>query len=170
MHSLRPRPFDAHARAPVPAPSVLHVEPWCECGHSVPARRRGAPAAGTQPDIWACPSRVNERWTLPSRQVCWSREEGVTLSLDEDIIEAFRARSSRSLPAAVSEAPHEPIAGDAQADDAHRVLCLSGWTNPAPSMARPAPEETAAAGALLSAVARGKLVEEDSAGQMADSA
>ena len=78
----------------------------------------------------------------------------ITLNLDEDIVEALQARGARSLSAAANEALREVIA-----DDLHRAALIEWIDSLDEEHGAPTPEQLAAAGRLLDAVARGEAVE-----------
>jgi post-segregation antitoxin (ccd killing protein) len=75
----------------------------------------------------------------------------ITLSLDDDIVEALQARGARSLSAAANEALREAIA-----DDAHRAALLAWLDELNAEYGAPSAEQLAAAGALLDALERGE--------------
>jgi hypothetical protein len=75
----------------------------------------------------------------------------ITLSLDEDIVEALQARGSQSLSSAVNDALREVIA-----DDAHRAALLEWLEELKAEFGSPTQEEYAAADALLDALERGE--------------
>ena len=75
----------------------------------------------------------------------------ITLTLDEDIVEALQARGGRSLSAAVNEALREAIA-----KDAHHAALLEWLDELDASYGKGTPEDYAAAEALLCALERGE--------------
>jgi hypothetical protein len=85
----------------------------------------------------------------------------ITLSLDDDIVEALQARGGRSLSAAANEALREAIA-----DDAHRAALLAWLDELDAARGAPASEQLAAADALLDALERGEPLPESETGQV----
>lgn len=75
----------------------------------------------------------------------------ITLSLDEDIVEALQARGGRSLSAAVNEALREAVAAEA-----HRAALLEWLDELDAKFGAGTPQDYAAAGALLDALERGE--------------
>jgi predicted transcriptional regulator len=75
----------------------------------------------------------------------------ITLSLDDDIVEALQARGARSLSAAANEALREAIA-----DDAHRAALLAWLDELDATHGPPASGQLAAADALLDGLERGE--------------
>ena len=75
----------------------------------------------------------------------------ITLSLDDDIVEALQARGARSLSAAANEALREAVA-----DDAHRAALLAWLDELDATHGAPAAGQLAAADALLDALERGE--------------
>jgi hypothetical protein len=84
----------------------------------------------------------------------------ITLSLDDDIVEALQARGARSLSAAANEALREAIA-----DDAHRAALIAWLDELDAARGAPAAEQLAAADALLDALERGDPLPDSEAGQ-----
>jgi hypothetical protein len=85
----------------------------------------------------------------------------ITLSLDDDIVEALQARGARSLSAAANEALREAVA-----DDAHRVALLAWLDELDATHGAPAAGQLAAADALLDALERGEPVPGNETGQV----
>jgi hypothetical protein len=85
----------------------------------------------------------------------------ITLSLDEDLVEALQARGGRSLSAAANEALREAIA-----DDAHRTALLA-WLDELDALrGAPSTEQLAAADALLDALEQGAPLPGEQTGQV----
>jgi hypothetical protein len=85
----------------------------------------------------------------------------ITLSLDEDIVEALQARGARSLSAAANDALREAIA-----EDAHRASLLA-WLDELDAVrGAPSAEQLAAADALLDAIERGEPLPAGGAGKV----
>ena len=85
----------------------------------------------------------------------------ITLSLDDDIVEALQARGARSLSAAANEALREAIA-----DDAHRAALIAWLDELDAARGAPAAEQLAAADALLDALERGEPLPGSETGQV----
>lgn len=75
----------------------------------------------------------------------------ITLSLDEDVVEALQARGGRSLSAAANEALREAIAAEA-----HRAALLEWLDELDATYGAGTPEDYAAAAALIGALERGE--------------
>jgi hypothetical protein len=85
----------------------------------------------------------------------------ITLSLDEDLVEALQARGGRSLSAAANEALREAIA-----DDAHRAALLAWLDELDAANGVPTTEQLAAADALLDALEQGAPLPDGKTGQV----
>lgn len=84
----------------------------------------------------------------------------ITLSLDDDLVEALLARRARSLSAAANEALREAIA-----EDAHRAALLA-WLDELDAVrGAPSAEQLAAADAVLDALERGEPLPSSDIGQ-----
>lgn len=84
----------------------------------------------------------------------------ITLSLDDDLVEALLARGARSLSAAANEALREAIA-----EDAHRAALLA-WLDELDAVrGAPSAEQLAAADAVLDALERGEPLPSSDIGQ-----
>ncbi len=75
----------------------------------------------------------------------------ITLSLDDDIVEALQARGARSLSSAANDALREAVA-----DDAHRASLLAWLDELDAAHGPPAAQELAAADELLDALEQGE--------------
>jgi uncharacterized protein (DUF4415 family) len=99
--------------------------------------------------------------TRGSRMYALLMKKRITLSLDDDIVEALQARGARSLSAAANEALREAIA-----DDAHRAALLAWLDELDAARGAPAPEQLAAADALLDALERGEPLPKTESGRV----
>jgi len=85
----------------------------------------------------------------------------ITLSLDDDIVEALQARGARSLSAAANEALREAIT-----DDAHRTALLAWLDELDAAHGAPSAAQLAAADALLDALERSEPLPGDGTGEI----